>query len=363
VGRRLRGARLVARALTSTHHPIMAQIVPIRRCNLACAYCTEYDHSSPPVPVTEMRQRIDRLAALGTTIIDISGGEPLMHPEVDELIRHIRGLGLFASLITNGYLLNAARITRLNRAGLDHLQISIDNVRPDDVSKKSLAVLDQKLVLLARHATFDVTINSVLGGDLVHPSETLAIARRARELGFNTTVGLIHDGSGQLRPLSPEHRLVYDQIAQLTASVYAPAKQNRFQRNLVRGEPNAWQCRAGSRYLYVCENGLVHWCSQQRGYPGIPLSEYTVEHLEREFRSTKSCAPYCTVSCVHRVSVLDDLRERGFDSIQEMLADPGTTNGAPARRPALAQAFTWMFVTSANRAFFRRAALRVLGVR
>jgi hypothetical protein len=52
---------------------------------------------------------------------------------------------MIATLITNGYLLSRDRIRRLNRAGLDHLQISIDNVTPDEVSKKSLKVLDQKL--------------------------------------------------------------------------------------------------------------------------------------------------------------------------------------------------------------------------
>ena len=67
-------------------------------------------------------------------------------------------------MITNGYLLVAERIQRLNRAGLEWLQISIDNVTPDDVSKKSLKVLDKKLQLLAEYADFHVNINSVVGG-------------------------------------------------------------------------------------------------------------------------------------------------------------------------------------------------------
>ena len=47
---------------------------------------------------------------------------------------------------------------------------------------------------------------------------------------------------------------------------------NHFQVNIANGEPNEWRCRAGSRFLYICENGLVHYCSQQRGYPGVPLA-------------------------------------------------------------------------------------------
>ena len=77
----------VARGILDTHHPLLVHIIPMRRCNLSCAYCNEYDDFSKPVPVPEMLRRIDLLAALGTSVITISGGEPLLHPELDEIIR------------------------------------------------------------------------------------------------------------------------------------------------------------------------------------------------------------------------------------------------------------------------------------
>ena len=60
----------------------------------------------------------------------------MLHPDLDDLIRHIRARRMMAGLITNGYFLVPKRIEELNRAGLDFLQISIDNVEPDEVSKK-----------------------------------------------------------------------------------------------------------------------------------------------------------------------------------------------------------------------------------
>src|SRR3954471_13432662 len=87
--RRLRQARMVARALQSKHHPVLAHIIPMRRCNLSCAYCNEYDKVSAPVSTEEMIHRIDLLARLGTQIITISGGEPLLHPDLDEILRAI----------------------------------------------------------------------------------------------------------------------------------------------------------------------------------------------------------------------------------------------------------------------------------
>src|SRR5207253_539708 len=154
-------------------------------------------------PLDEMFRRIDKLHELGCAIITQSGGEPLLHPELDRIIARVRGGGALAGMITNGYLLTAGRIRQLNRAGLDHLQISIDNAMPDETSKKSLKVLDQKLVLLAEHAEFQVNINSVLGSSVKNPEDALAVARRALALGFTSTVGVLHDGNGQLKPLSP----------------------------------------------------------------------------------------------------------------------------------------------------------------
>jgi len=294
---------MVLKGVISTDHPVLAHIIPIRRCNLACAYCNEYDDYSKPVPLETMRRRLDRLAELGTTIITLSGGEPLLHPEVDEIIAHIRRRGIMAGMITNGYLLTADRIRRLDQAGLEHMQISIDNVNPDDVSKKSLKVLDKKLQLLAEHATFHININSVVGGGIHNPTDALEVGRRAVELGFTSTIGIIHDAGGQLQPLKPAERDVYLRMKRMAKRSYA--QLNFFQDNIANGRPNDWRCRSGARYLYICEDGLVHYCSQQRGYPGKPLEQYTVEDIRREYLTVKSCAPRCTVACSHYTSYMD----------------------------------------------------------
>lgn len=301
--RKFREARMIAKGVVSTDHPVQAQIIPMRRCNLSCTYCSEYDDFSDPVPLAEMNARVDKLAELGTTLIVISGGEPLLHPELDEIIRRIRSHRMIAGLITNGYLLVPDRIQRLNRTGLDHLQISIDNVLPDDVSNKSLKVLDKKLQWLQEHADFHVNINSVIGAGVKNQGDALIVAQRALELGFSSTVGIIHDDSGQLKPLSAEAQVVFHEIRKLSKLSYA--RLNSFQEKIALGQPNEWRCRAGARFLYICEHGLVHYCSQQRGYPGIPLAQYTREDIRREFLAYKSCAPHCTVSCVHQTSVMD----------------------------------------------------------
>ncbi|HLW79676.1 MAG TPA: radical SAM protein, partial [Terriglobia bacterium] len=94
ISRQFREWRMIVKGLVSTRHPIDAHIIPIRRCNLSCTYCNEFDNFSKPVPTPQMLHRIDRLAALGTTIVTISGGEPLLHPDLDDVIRRIRRGGM-----------------------------------------------------------------------------------------------------------------------------------------------------------------------------------------------------------------------------------------------------------------------------
>jgi MoaA/NifB/PqqE/SkfB family radical SAM enzyme len=302
-----REVQMIARGLASTRHVILAHIIPTRRCNLACGYCNEYDDFSPPVPTEEMIRRIDRLAYLKTSIVTISGGEPLLHPEIEKIIARIRYHGMIAGIITNGYLLTPKKIVALNHAGLEHLQISIDNIQPDDVSMKSLKVLDKKLEYLADLAEFAVNINSVIGGGIRNPEDAESITDRAVQLGFSTSLGIIHDGTGAVKPLNRREERVYREIKNYGKHGYT--RLNWFQENLAKGKTNEWHCRAGARYLYICENGLVHYCSQQRGYPGIPLQEYTFADIEREYFRKKPCAPTCTVGCVQKVSVIDHWRD------------------------------------------------------
>jgi MoaA/NifB/PqqE/SkfB family radical SAM enzyme len=258
------------------------------------------------VPLETVKRRIDLLAGLGTSIVTISGGEPMLHPQIYEIFAHIRSRGMIAGLISNGYFMTRDRIEKLNAAGLEYLQISIDNVTPDEVSQKSLKVLDRYLRYLSEYAKFHVSINSVIGGGVKNPEDALAVARRAVELGFSNSLGIIHDGTGQLKPLDEREARIYEELKRFGKKSWT--RLNRFQDDLAYGRPHDWRCRAGARYLYICEDGLVHYCSQQRGYPAVPLENYTREDIRREFYTEKSCASMCTIACVQQVAMMDNWR-------------------------------------------------------
>ena len=359
-----REIRMVALAFKSADHPVLAHVVVTRRCNLACTYCSEFDDFSKPVPTDEMLLRIDRLADLGTTVVTLTGGEPLLHPELEQIIRRIRQRGIMAILVTNGYLLTRERIAQLNRAGLDRMQISVDNVQPDEVSKKSLKVLDQKLCLLAEFAEFQVNIHTVVGACSEHPEDAVTIARRATELGLVSTAGIVHDETGRLRPLNAEQRKAIEDIERFSKPLFSFASHNPWRQNLALGLPNNWHCGAGGRHVYICEDGRVHYCMAQRGYPAIPLAQYTQEDIKRESKAVKSCAPYCTIFCIQRVALLDRLRENPRQALQPLFASP-SADVAHSSLPLPVRFLSALFAPSHARhsgRFFRKTALRILGI-
>jgi MoaA/NifB/PqqE/SkfB family radical SAM enzyme len=361
IDRRRREVRMFAAAMQRRTGPVVAQIIPTRRCNLACSYCNEFDHSSQPVPLSEMLARVDKLAALGATVVTISGGEPLLHPQLEDIIRRIRHHGAIATLITNAYLLSPQRIHALNDAGLDYLQISIDNVEPDDTSKKSLRVLERKLQWLADEAEFSITINSVLGVAVKNPEDALTVARSARSLGFHSTVGIVHDGAGQSHPLPERQFRIYHEVRRLETGVFSFAHYDRFQENLVRGLPNSWHCRAGARFLYICEDGLVHWCSQQRGYPGIPLADYSHEDIQKQYAIVKECAPFCSISCVQQTAMLDEIRQNPRGMLQQLIERRRATD-PNFQVPLLLRFIAWAFLENSRASTLQKAFVRLLGL-
>jgi MoaA/NifB/PqqE/SkfB family radical SAM enzyme len=301
----LRVARGLASAALDRDRPLIAHLVVTRRCNLSCGYCTEYDKISPPVPTATLRRRIDHLARLRAVFVTFTGGEPLLHPELPALVAHARARGLIPVMNTNGFLLSRERIVALGDAGLYALQISVDGVEPNDITKKTLRPLLPKLRLLAAHATFHVRINTVLGA--APPAEALEVARTALALGFDAKCSLVREASGELRAVDPEVRAAYEEIRALGKRSSALLSED-FQLPLIDQGRIDWKCRAGARFFHVCEEGLVHLCAPRHGERAIPLAEYTVDHIRRAFDEVKPCAATCPVAYAHQASRIDRFR-------------------------------------------------------
>lgn len=284
--------------------PFHAQLVVIRRCNLSCGYCNEFDETSDAIDSALLRARIDKLAELGTLAIEFTGGEPLLHPEIVDLVSYATRKG-FAQrkLISNAYLLSPEKVRELNRAGLTHMQISLDGAKPNDVTVKVLKPLAKKLEHVKQNAEFTVTLSAVVGA--APPDEVREVIEFAQTHGFRPRVLLIHGGDGQLE-LSRENLDLYRSIEERLGRRWRQA--GNYRSRLLETGRAPFKCRAGSRYLYIDEFGKVRWCSQTREFWGKDLLEYGLADLREQFETIKGCNASCTVGCVRNNSKMDEWR-------------------------------------------------------
>jgi len=304
----LRSAKRGALMLASPRRPLLVQLVVTRRCNLSCGYCSEYDEVSQPVDTALLERRIDHVAELGTLVLTLTGGEPLLHPKLDQLIARATSHGVVCTMISNGYPITKEWIRRLNTANLSLLQMSVDNMEPNEFSQKSWSQIRKKLELLKEHAKFAVNINAVLGSSNLE--QTRQVVAGVKELGFFMTVGLMHDDKGQIEP-----GLLKEALADTYRELQRASNKTIFHRtgegwewDMLQDGSSPFKCRAGGRYLYVDEFGMVNYCSQRRGEPGTDLLAYTGDDVEREFYTRKGCEAQCTIGCVRRASVFDEWR-------------------------------------------------------
>ena len=304
----LRTLRRGALAMARKETPMLTQLVVIRRCNLSCGYCNEYDDYSDPVPKEVLFERIDHLAKLGNLILTLTGGEPFMHPDLHEIVKRAVDHGMVVTSISNAYPVTRRRIEQMNEAGLSLLQVSVDNIEPNEVSQKSWSKIKKRLLVMQEHAKFRVNVNAVLGSS--PPAQTRELIDEIRSLGFYMTVGLLHDHTGQIDPgligdILPEF---YEEMRQLCHKSFFHQFGEGWEQKMLRDGEAPWKCRAGARYLYVDEHGIVNYCSQRRGEPGTPLLEYGRADLRREHARAKGCEDTCTIACVRRASSFDEWR-------------------------------------------------------
>jgi hypothetical protein len=127
------------------------------------------------------------------------------------------------------------------------------------------------------------------------------------------TVGLLHGGNGLL----DEGLLEKDDLERLYNEMQGNRRRSLTHRfgegweyEMIRTGRSDWKCRAGARYVYVDEFGMVSYCSQRRGEPGTPLLEYGRHQIRHHFSERKGCEERCTIACVRRASSLDNWRHQ-----------------------------------------------------
>lgn len=291
--------RGVPRALD--RRPIWAQLNVTWRCNLDCAYCTEYDNGKGDVPFEALVARIEKCRALGVLHTDLIGGEPLLHPDLERLFAEIAARGMTSGMTTNGFLLTADRLARLREAGLGRLQISVDGVRPTRETPKSLKTLQKKIELCAGLPIW-FRVNTVLCDETLDQVEE--VARFCFDLGVPVNFSVVHDRGRLHRRLGNARYL--EKLRWLRAEkragrpVATPYFLLDYYERTLTGAPPLWTCRAGQKCFYVAADGRFHYCAHVA--PVADFAAVTGADLAKG-GGPKGCEQNCGVDCVVHTSL------------------------------------------------------------
>ena len=133
-------------------HPVLCNYYVTYRCNATCSFCDIWERPSPYVTLDNARQNLRDLKKLGVRVVDFTGGEPLLHRQLPDLLREAKQLGLITTVTTNA-LLYPKQAERL-RGLVDMLHFSLDSPVADEHDRsRGVRCFDKVMesIALARH--------------------------------------------------------------------------------------------------------------------------------------------------------------------------------------------------------------------
>lgn len=340
-------ARL-ARSFRDTHYlatlkrsfddkPIQCSLYVTDRCNLDCSYCTEYDNSQRHPPLETILRRLDHIHLLGAIRVAFVGGEPLLHPEIVQMVAYAQSLGLATSLTTNGFPLTQRLIDELAGAGLEVMQISVDRMTPTSTTRKSVKSVARRIEMVAR-SPIKLHLTGVLCADTL--GESVQVLEHGLRLGVPTEVRLAHAGpDGVMRVASGARDRLRTVIEWMRTQKRAGAKIHttdallRYQLDLLDGRPTEdWTCAAGFKMFFVSARGKFMECSMRP--TEIDFLDMTVEAMRTYFHK-KSCQTGCGVYCAVGYSMFrqDPLRYVSAELLPRMRQAIQEITGPPMAAP------------------------------
>jgi MoaA/NifB/PqqE/SkfB family radical SAM enzyme len=281
--------------------PIWSQINVTWKCNLACGYCTEYDNAKDHVPMADVIARIDKCKELGVVHADLIGGEPLLHPDILPLMRHVRKQGMTTGMTTNGFLLTRDKLDELIDTGMGRIQISVDGMNPSPDTPKALKTLRSKIEMVASRGLWFYVAAVICDQTL---DEVQALAEFCFDLKVPVFFAVVHDrGRIVSGPSSPRYlekvRWLREQKRQ-GKPVSNPYYLIDYYERVLTGQPFAWACQGGHKAFYVSPKGDFHYCYHTD--PVGKLADVTYQQIKAN-RAAKGCEAGCGVDCMVRTSL------------------------------------------------------------
>ncbi|MFE2105019.1 pyrroloquinoline quinone biosynthesis protein PqqE [Kitasatospora sp. NPDC059463] len=319
------------------------------RCPLQCSYCAN------PVELTKQRDELgtdqwlrvlDQARGLGVLQVHLTGGEPLLRRDLAVIVTHARRLGLYTNLITSGLPLDAARAAELAAAGLDHVQLSVQDADPSQADTVAgLTRLsgpgghERKLAAAAllTAAGLPLTVNAVLHrGNLARLG---AIADLAVDLGADR-VELAHTqfygwawvNRAHLAPDDEQVRQAERDVAEARARHGDRIEITHVTADLHSGTAKPCMNGWGKEQLVVAPDGAVLPCLAAAQLPDLPLPNAVTDGLAASWHDSPAFNRYRGTDWMPEPCRGCELREQDFGGCRcqafQFTGDPGVTDPA-----------------------------------
>jgi pyrroloquinoline quinone biosynthesis protein E len=316
------------------------------RCPLRCVYCSNPVQrtaaAGPELELAHWRGALRDAEALGVMQVHWTGGEPLLRPELEELVSRARELGLYNSLITSGIGLTRERLAELARRGLDHVQVSIQGLSDADALRfAGRSSLAHKLTCMSwvRELDLPLTMNVVLHRENIDQLDELIdlgvrVGAERIELANTQFLGWALENRGALLPTAAqiEHARTRANRARerLRGKVELLFVLPDYQADLVRPCMQGW----ARRYIVISPDGLVLPCHQAHSLPGLSWERVGERSLQDIWRTNpglqafrgESWMPEPCRSCERRTQDFGGCRCQAFHLTGRLDAvDPACT--------------------------------------
>ena len=251
------------------------------RCPLRCLYCsnpTALVPRSDELATVEWLRIFEEAAALGALHVHLSGGEPARRSDLAELTRGAAQAGLYTNLITSGIGVGADAVARLADAGLDHVQLSVqdtDGAAGDRAAGREGAQAEKRsFARIVVAAGLPLTINAVLhrgnatrAGDLI--AEAVALDARRIELAHTQYLGWAARNREVLLPSRAQVAHVAETVAAARATYKGRIVIDYVAPDLFLTRPKPCMNGWGHELMVVSPNGRVLPCHAAETIPGL----------------------------------------------------------------------------------------------
>jgi PqqA peptide cyclase len=250
------------------------------RCPLRCGYCSnpvELERFSEELDTDTWLRVFTEARDLGVLQVHLTGGEPLVRRDLEAIVAHCRTLGVYTNLITSGLPFDAARLSQLCKAGLDNVQISIQDI--DAEGSKRIAgrhALDEKIASarLVKALGLPLTLNVVLHRHNI--ARTAAFLQLGKDLGAdrielaNTQyLGWALANKEQLLPTEAQLHASATLAAEAKRKLLGKAEVLFVKPDYFSQFPRACMDGWGRRFLHISPDGQILPCHAAMSIAGL----------------------------------------------------------------------------------------------